>query len=171
MFSKKGQSSLEFITIFGIAFAILISIGALFLGYFNSSKESLDADYLQKTGLEIMSNVEKIYFLGHGNRLSIDLKFPRGVRNISIHHYNNVLLPSGEIGNFDYLNITQVEEGMSLDHVFHPYEMYIRFNCSGCSHDNVKNISWFNSTVASEGFRKMRFESKGDWVEISFPQD
>lgn len=165
MFKKKSQSSLEFMMIFGIGFVIIIMLSGIFFTYFNSEKQSLDHKHLENIGNEIIMNVEKIYFLGNGNRVTINTNFPEGIQNITIKHYENVNI-NGKNTSFDYLFITTVEnETMN----FNPYENYIRFNCVDCEHRPAENISFYNDTsIFSGGNKKIRIESKGDLVELSF---
>ena len=61
-FSNKAQSSLEFLIIFGIGFTIIVVLGGIFFTYSTDARDELDQKQLRKTGDEIISNVEKIYF-------------------------------------------------------------------------------------------------------------
>ena len=171
MRKTKSQASLEYLMVFGIALAILVVLGSLFLGYFNSEKKSMDISYIQKIGTEMMDNVEKVYFLGYGNRVTIDTKFPEGITNISIIHYNNHNMPDGSVESFDRLSITFIGYQGEVSHMFEPNDLYVRFNCTECIHDHVKNISYYNDSNLAPGFRRIRFESRGDYVAIDFPKD
>mgnify|MGYP006286859653 CR=1 FL=1 len=168
--SKFAQSSMEFMLIFGISFIIIAVMGGMFYNYFNVEKKSLDNEHLQRIGGEMMNYVEKVYFLGDGNRLSIDTRFPDGIENITIHHLNNHTLDDGTNASFDYMNITFYHSKQKVSNIFSPSELYIRFNCTNCTHDPSTNISYFDPDDFSEGDKKIRFESKGDWVDISFPK-
>lgn len=167
---KRAQSSLEFMLVFGISFTILIVMGGIFLGYFNTEKKSLDNTYLDKIGNEMIASIEKVYFLGDSNRITIDVKFPEGVHNITIIHRNNFTLTDGTNVSFDVLNISFEAEGEILSNLYDPYEFYIRFNCSMCTHNATTNISYYDSEDFSPGFKKIRFESKGDYVAVDFPK-
>jgi hypothetical protein len=168
--NKYAQSSLEFLIIFGISFAIIAIIGGLFYSYFDVEKKTLDNEQLQKIGDEMVNYVEKVYFLGDGNRLTIDTKFPKGIKNITIHHLINHTLSDGTNASFEYLNITFYHSDQIVHNIFSPAETYIRFNCTNCTHNSSTNISYFDADDYAEGHKKIRFESKGDWVAINFPK-
>lgn len=155
--------------IFGIGFTIILMLSGIFFTYFNSEKKSLDYKHLENIGNEIIQNVEKVYFLGNGNRVTLNTNFPAGIENVSIKHYENVTV-NGKITSFDYLIFTTVENETLQ---FTPYENYIRFTCANCSHiTGAQNISFFSDhSKFSVGSKRIRIESKGDIVELSFVRE
>ena len=165
---KKTQSSLEFLMIFGIGFTIILILSGIFFTYFNEEKDTLDSKHIENIGNEITKNVEKIYFLGTGNRITINTNFPDGIENITIVHKNNVNV-GGELISYDYLNVTYIIKKSVETQMFETKENYIRFNCSQCTHNTITNVSYFEDpSYFSGGNKKIRVESKGDFVEISF---
>jgi hypothetical protein len=165
---KKAQSSLEFLMIFGIGFSIIMVLSGIFFGYFNAEKETLDSKHLQNIGEELIGNIDKIYFLGNGNRITLNTKFPEGIENITIYHIidKNV---SGTNISFDYLNISYIGGGKIISQIFTTSEPYIRFNCTRCYHNLTTNISHYNDTSDfTGGFKRIRIESKGNWVSMDF---
>lgn len=171
MEQSKSQASLEFITIFGIAFTIMVILGGIYIGYFQSEKQTLDHTYVSSLGEQFMDNIEKVYFLGKGNRLTIDTKFPEGITNITIVHRSNFTVPGPKNVSFDTLNITMVAQGEYFSNYFTTSEFYIRFNCTRCYHNNVTNVSYYNISQFSPGFKKIRFQSEGDVVNVDFIQE
>lgn len=168
MFKKKSQSSLEFLMIFGIGFTIILILAGIFFSYFNGEKNTLDSKHLDNIGNEIIQNVEKIYFLGSGNRITINTNFPSGIDRIGIRHYENITVNSQQI-SFDYLEILTITNETLM---FNPNEHYVRFNCSECYYDTSLNLSYFNDTsIYSGGNKKIRIESKEDFVDISFVRE
>lgn len=168
---KQSQASLEFLMIFGIGFSIILILTGVFFGYFNSEKETLDAKHLQNIGEELMSNVEKIYFLGNGNRVTLNTKFPEGIENVTIYHIIDKNI-SGVNVSFDYLNFSYISGGKIQSQIFTPNEPYIRFNCTRCEHSLTENISYYNDTSDfTGGFKRIKIESKGDWVTIDFVKE
>ena len=165
MLKKKSQSSLEFLMIFGIGFTIILILSAIFFNYFNAEKNSLDNKHISNLGNQLMQNTEKIYFLGAGNRVTINTNFPEQIKNMNVVHKNNVTV-DGKQTSFDYLNITM---NNNVTHIFTANENYIRFNCGDCYHNLTNNISYVNdSSFLTAGRKKIRIENRGDFVEISF---
>ncbi len=169
--NRKAQSGMEFLAIFAIGFSLIVIFTGIFFTYFTGEKEAIDKKHIEKIGHEIISNVEKIYFLGEENRVTIDTKFPKGIVDLRIHHVYNYTLPvTGENVSYDYLNISYVSDGDVYSMLFEPREMYIRFNCTICYHNTTHNFSYYNESLHGEGFRRIRFESMGDWVAVDFMQ-
>ncbi|MFW6286016.1 MAG: hypothetical protein ACOC16_02740 [Nanoarchaeota archaeon] len=164
--TQKSQTSLEFLLIFGISFLIILIMGGIFFSYFNTEKKTLDNQHLQKIGNEMINYVEKVYFLTQGNRLSINTRFPDGIKNITIHHFNNKSVNGNNI-SFDYLNITFYHSNQLVHNIFSPKEPYIRFNCTDCFHNPITNVSYFNDTSDfAQGQKTIRFQSQGSWVSV-----
>lgn len=157
---KKSQSSVEFLITFGIGFSLIIILSGIFLTYSEGAKENLDKQQIQKIGQEIIFNVEKIYFLGEGNRVTLNTRFPDNIENFTIYHSD----ASGE--EFDYLNITYLNNGQFYDEIFTTNELYTRFNCTSCYHTG--DISYYNLSDFSGGNKEIRITSKGEYVSIDF---
>jgi len=165
MLKKKCQSSLEFLMIFGIGFTIILILSGVFFNYFNQEKNSLDTQHLENLGNQLMQNIEKIYFLGSGNRVTINTNFPEQIESFSVVHKNNVTVGTENI-SYDYLSVVLLD---NTTHVFTPNEIYIRFNCKDCTHNLTTNVSYVNdSSFLTAGKKKIRIENKGDFVEIAF---
>lgn len=160
---KKSQSSLEFLFIFGIAFALILLMSSLFWGFFQGEKSTLDKAHIENIGNRIISEVEKVYYLGNGNKKTINTDFPENIENISITHYNQSSL------SFDVLKISYYGEGESYPLFFETQEAYVRFNCTSCHHNYTTNISTYNDTFDfTEGTKRIEIKSFGDYVSIDF---
>lgn len=168
-FSNKAQSSLEFLIIFGIGFTIIVVLGGIFFTYSTDARDELDQKQLRKTGDEIISNVEKIYFLGNNNMITLTSKFPDGIENFTIIHKNTS--DGVTTKEFDYLNISYISGGEVVSNIFAANENYIRFNCSLCYHSpniNGNYTSHYNSSDFSGGVKKIKIISKNEYVQIDF---
>lgn len=162
---KKGQASLEYISIFGIIFVIIAVAGGIFFSYTNSAKESLDKKQINKIGQEIINNVQKIYFFGDGNRVTITPTFPQGIEEISIHHINQ----SGN--NYYYINITVLNQDVYESLIFETTEDDIPFGCKNCTiNDTIigHNISSFNNMYFGQGSKRIKIESINDTTYVDF---
>jgi hypothetical protein len=166
---RKGQSSLEYLTIFGIGLTIIIVLTGIFYIYSGTAKQKLDQKQIESIGQELTSTIEKLYFLGEGNRVTLKTNFPEGVDNLTIHHLNNS--NATDVIEFDYFNFSYQFEGQYISSIFEARDTYIRFNCTRCNHDLVRNVSYYNQSDFSGGIKNIRIESKGDWVSVDFIND
>ena len=163
---RKSQSSLEFILTFVIGFSLILILSGLYLTYSSGNTDTLNRQQVDKIGRDIISNVEKIYFLGEGNRVTYSTNFPEDIRNLSIHHANNSNATDTIV--FDYLNITYTLDSQHASSIFTAKENYIRFNCTNCNHYPSQNVSVYEPSDFSGGTKKLRIESEGDWVSVDF---
>lgn len=163
---KKAQSSLEFVLTFAIGFGLILILSGLYLTYSTGATDTLNRQQIEKIGRDIISNVEKIYFLGEGNRVTYTTTFPEDITNMSIHHANNSNATHTIV--FDYLNITYIQDSTYASSIFTAKENYIRFNCTNCSHFPARNISIYDDDDFSGGTKKIKVESEGEWVSIDF---
>jgi hypothetical protein len=160
--SSKAQASMEYLIIFGIAVALITITGAIFFSYVNESKTALDQKQVEKMGTEIVNNIEKIYFLGSGNRVTMKMTFPDNLINFTIHHRKI----NGE--PFEFLNISYYWEDQKVSSIFTPNQLYVRFNCTNCYYDTVRNISYYDASDSSLGAKQIQLTSKGTFVSVDF---
>ena len=166
----KSQSSFEFLVIFGIGLTLIAVLSGIFFSYSNSAESNLNRIQIEKIGKEIISNVEKIYFLGSGNKITYKANFPSGISNITIVHMNNSNSTTKIL--FDYLNITYYNNGNLTSSIFTANQNYIRFNCSKCYNGPIVNGSWisyYNDTSdITGGTKTIEIYSEGNYVNIDF---
>lgn len=167
---KKSQASLEFLTILGISLTLIAILSAIFIGYSNSAKQGLDKEQIENIGEELISNIERIYFQGNGNRVTQRSNFPSNILNFTIFHRNVTL--SGVPTMIDYINITYNDDGFLNDLIFYPLETFIRIQCDKCytTPPNAlgEYVSYFNTSDFSQGPKQIRVESRNQRVYISF---
>jgi hypothetical protein len=161
---KKAQASLEYMSIFGIAFVLIALTGGAFFAYTNSAKASLDQDQINKIGAELLDSIQKIYFFGDTNRRTYKTTFPQGVQNLSIHHINE----SGD--NYFYLNFTIIADGEFRDLIFQTNEDYISIKCKNCTQltSTNENISTYDPGRLGQGFKNIRIETINNSVYVDF---
>jgi len=174
---RKSQSSLEFLIIFGIGFIFIILLGAIFFNYSSDAQKSLDKKQIEKFTTEIINNVEKIYFLGSGNRVTIKTNFPDGIINFTIVH-KNVSDPNnaGQFLQFDYIDIEtypKVPKSLNdtIHYIFEANKEYIRFNCTECYQTTNVGGNWssyFNTSDFGPGFKDIKVENLGSFISIDF---
>ncbi len=164
---KKAQSSLEFLIILGIAFVFILLLGGVFFSFSNSSKNDLDTKQVTKIGNEIVSNIEKMYFRGIGNKVQYIANMPEGITNMSIHYR----IDGGT--NFTYLNITRIGNRDEVSNIFFAQENYIQFTCNNCSNttpiDYTTNFTqYFKPEDFSPGKKTISIRSLAQRVELEF---
>ena len=164
---KKAQASLEFLIILGIAFVFILMLGGVFFSFSNTSQNSLDTQQVEKIGNELMTNVEKIYFRGVGNKIQYEARFPEAIQNMSIHYIND------GSKNFTYLNVTRISGSQISSQVFFPRENYIQFICNNCQNTAPINYSsnftlYFQKEDFSQGTKTIEIKSLQERVQLEF---
>lgn len=166
---KKAQSSLEFLMILGIAFAFITILGAIFLNVSTSSKNNLDNEQINKIGIDLLNQIEEIYFRGNGNKITYKANFPQDITNFTINYvYVNSTL------NYTYLNITKLKEGTFTSNLFFTSENYIHFECEVCYNVTVgtlpnQNITfYFNESTFNKGPKTLSIRAFSDKVYLDF---
>jgi hypothetical protein len=168
--ARKSQSSMELLTVFGIALAIIAIIAGIFFMYTSEAKQKLNRDQINAIGQEMISNIEKMYYLPEGNRITMKANFPEGIQNFTIHH-RTVYNGTHDL-TFDYLNFTHLFGDRVVSTLFEPGQLFVRFNCSySCYYttiDENNSFSYFNSSDYSSTVKEIRVESKEGYVLIDF---
>jgi len=169
VFSKKkrkrkiSQISLEYVIIFGISFSIILMLFSFVIGDLRQGESGINKDKITKIGNDMINYIEKVYYLGKGNKLTYQVIFPSGINQMYIWFKNNIsiLVVNFSLGNSNSLSY------------FYPSDSYVKFNFSS------KNSAYFNSSQNktylingsyywSQGMKEIQFISKGDWVEVFF---
>lgn len=163
--NSKSQSSTELLITLAIGFTIILIIGGIFFNYSVSAKNTLDKKQIEKIGNELITNIEKIYFLGNGNRLTYETEFPELIYNFTIVHLNNTNSTDDIV--LDYFNIAYQDENTISSSIFFTNEFFIRFNCTNSCYKSG-NISYYNETSIGGGNKRIRIESKGKYVNVDF---
>src|SRR3989344_4491163 len=108
----KGQSSLEYLLIVGITFAIIIPTTYLFYNYSKeSSQEITDAQVIQ-FGRTLVDTAESIFYSGQGSKTVLDMNVPEKITSAIIIDGRELVLnmstPFGvsEIVFFSSVNLT-----------------------------------------------------------------
>ena len=162
----KSQVSLEFMIIFGISFFIVMSLVGIFFTYSGEASREIDRKYIDRTANKIINEIENVYYLGYGNRVTLKFNFPENIFNVTIGHFNNIV--NGETIKFDTLNFEVLGDNENLNLTYMTNLPSIRFNCSiSCSHSS--SVSYFNDTsLFAQGPKEVRIESFGSYVSVDF---
>lgn len=146
-FQAKGQSSLEYLLIVALTFAIIIPTTYLFYNYSRESTQEISDAQLTKLGRSIVDTAESIFYSGQGSKTILELNMPENVESAYIIDGKELIFNTttefgtSELVFFSSVNITTP---------------------SGCSL-NVCMIS----NLATSGFKKVKLSaSSKDSVTI-----
>ncbi len=76
---SSGQSSLEYLLIVALTFAILIPTSYLFYSYSKESSQQINDAQLTKLGRTIVDTSESIFYSGQGSKTILDVNVPDNV--------------------------------------------------------------------------------------------
>lgn len=74
--SRSSQSSLEYLVIVALTFAIIVPTAYLFFSYTRQSGEEITDAQIIQVGRNIVDAAETIYYSGQGSKTVIDLNIP-----------------------------------------------------------------------------------------------
>lgn len=100
---KRGQASMEYLMMVGVAFMIIVPMMYIFYDYTTSTREEISLAKLDSIGQKIVNTAEEVYFLGSPSRMTIHYTMPENVKgmeikggDILVFYYN---APAGETGS------------------------------------------------------------------------
>ena len=118
---RSGQSSLEYLLIVGLTFAIIVPTTYLFYNYSKeSSQEITDAQVIQ-FGRTLVDTSESIFYSGQGSKTVLDMNVPENIVGAVIIDGRELVLnmstPFGisEIVFFSSVNLTAASQYCNLN--------------------------------------------------------
>jgi len=142
---RKGQSSVEYLTIVAIALMVLIPGSYLFLNYAKSSSEQVASSQLNLIGVEIVNEAEKMFILGKDSWITLEINFPGVLLDSKIYDGTELF--------FSYS--TSIGDSFT---VFFPLGFNISNSTSPCSGEC--------SLGFTPGLNRIRIQSQGSFVSI-----
>ncbi len=144
----KAQSSLEYLLVVALTFAIIVPTTYLFYNYSKeSSQEIIDAQ-ITKLGTSIIDAAKTIFYSGQGSKTTLEINIPENVESAQIIDGRELVFNittsfgTSEIVFFSFVNITTIAS-----------------NCNA----NICNIP----ELASSGLKKVKIEAVSkDFVRI-----
>ena len=76
---KRGQISIEFITIFGFIFLMTIPLIIIFFDQSGSVQDSISENHLRNIAIKIIDKAETIYYLGEPSKTTLKVYFPERI--------------------------------------------------------------------------------------------
>ncbi|MFC1648963.1 hypothetical protein ACFL1B_05930 [Nanoarchaeota archaeon] len=80
----KGQVSVEYLMVVGIALMILVPGAVLFYNFSKGTSDQLASARINRAGVEILSTAEAMYAVGQNSWATVAIDFPETVKNIYI---------------------------------------------------------------------------------------
>lgn len=108
----KGQSSLEYLLIVGITFAIIVPTTYLFYNYSKESSQEITDLQVIQFGRTLVDTAESIFYSGQGSKTVLDMNVPEKITSAVIIDGRELVLnmstPFGisEIVFFSSVNLT-----------------------------------------------------------------
>ena len=81
---KKGQSSIEYLSIVGIALLMLVPATILFTNYTRSTNDEIVANQYNVVGNTILEKAEEMYVLGEDSWVTIEVMIPESLLNATL---------------------------------------------------------------------------------------
>ncbi|MCH8519902.1 MAG: hypothetical protein LAT82_04060 [Nanoarchaeota archaeon] len=165
---KKAQASFELLLILGFSLTLTILAGGYYMSYSNNASDALVGTQIERVFTDVMGKSTRVFFAGNGNRITIEASFPDRIEEIAIER--GVTSVGSDLGvgvNFSYINVTSIRGGEFVSQTFTPDEISIQLNCTfSCTYDGERAI--FDMEHLTKGPKRIRVESRGDYVEINF---
>lgn len=138
--TKRSQSSLEYLLVVALTFAIIVPTTYLFYNYSKESSQEITDAQIARLGKSIVDTAETIFYSGEGSKTILELSIPDNIGSV-------VVIDGREI----VFNVT-TNSGASEIVFFSPVNMSATgSNCNA----NVCNIP----ELASSGLKKLKIEA------------
>lgn len=133
---RKGQISVEYLLIIGLAMAILVPGTMMFYNYSVDSNEKLVASQINRIGKNIMTNAEQMYTIGKDSWITIDVNFPETARSAyTVDNSELVITYSSGRGTTEAVFFSDIDirgaYSNDLSPTFHAGNMKIRIESKG----------------------------------------
>jgi uncharacterized protein (UPF0333 family) len=157
---SKAQVSVEYLIIIGISFAILIPGGYFFYNYSKSSNDATIRTQITQMGTAIITSAESIYGLSDGSLVTLDLRYPKNVRDVYVLGGNELIIKYElSSGMNDAVFFSKVALSGNFTY---PRPISGDINCSLPCDDSA-----ITANLPQQGAHKLKFESKTRYVFIS----
>ena|SRR3989344_9348667 len=80
----KGQSSLEYLLVVALTFAIIVPTTYLFYNYSRESSQEISDAQITRIGRSIVDAAETIYYSGKGSKTVLEINIPGNVESVVI---------------------------------------------------------------------------------------
>lgn len=88
---KRGQVSIEFLTIFGFVFLMMIPLIVIYFDQSSAVKDAIAMNHLRNIAVKIADKAETIYYLGEPSRTTFKAYLPENVISFRIIHRSVII--------------------------------------------------------------------------------
>jgi len=81
---KRGQVSIEYMIIVGIATVVIISLLAISNYYSKEVETTINTNQIDRIAKEIVDTAESMYYFGEPSKTTIKVFIPEGIKHINI---------------------------------------------------------------------------------------
>ena len=81
---KKGQASIEFISIFSFVFLMTIPLVIIFFDQTGNVQDAIAENQIKNIATKIADKAETVYYAGEPSKTTIKAYFPQRIKSISI---------------------------------------------------------------------------------------
>ena len=81
---KRGQISVEFITIFGFILIMIIPLITIFFDQSSSVQDKVTMNHLRNVAIKLTDKAEEVYYLGEPTKMTIKAFLPEMIESINI---------------------------------------------------------------------------------------
>lgn len=154
---SKAQISVEYLIIIAVSFTILLSGGYFFYGYSKNSNDETIRTQITQIGDSIITSAESIYGLSDGSLVTLDLRYPKNIRDIYILDNNEIVIR--------YELTSGVNEAVFFSKIAISGNFTYPDRTSCISPCGNSSITPKNNT--EQGNHQLKFESKTNHVFVS----
>jgi uncharacterized protein (UPF0333 family) len=81
---KRGQVSVEFITLFGFVFLMTIPLIIIFFDQTGAVQDSISSNHLRNIAIKITDKAETVFYLGDPSKTTLKVYFPERIEYVNI---------------------------------------------------------------------------------------
>lgn len=111
---STGQVAMEYLIVFTMAFFMTIPLIIIFSVQTNNMQSDIAGAQLNKMASEIIDAAEEVYYLGSPSQKTLEVTFPRGLRDVVVEPNSLVFYMWGESYNYTHYEDTLVNLTGSL---------------------------------------------------------
>lgn len=100
---KKGQVSMEYLLVLGFLLLLLIPLLVLYNSTQKDTQDQLVEAQARKVGNLIRDAAERVYFAGEPAQETLQLQFPRNIKNITFTNASMYFTLAGGANQYDLL--------------------------------------------------------------------
>jgi hypothetical protein len=123
---EKGQSSVEFLTIFGFIFLMTVPLVVIFFDQMGAIEDAISQSHLRNLAIKIADKSESVYYLGEPSRASIKAYFPKKIDSIEIIDREirfNIMNSNGNISQIYAVSNVNMTGNLSRESGIHYIEI------------------------------------------------